>query len=84
MSMSNLHHVVVLIICIHNLRHACDDSSDYPVKHEESYYRWIYTDQCFLQPYEGFGIILAITLGYLFVDLSALVFCYEEWTSVQK
>ena len=84
MSMSNLHHLFVLIFCIYNLRHACDDNSDYPVTHDEPYYRWIYSDQCFMQPYEGFGILLTITLGYLVMDLTALVFYYEEWTSVRK
>ena len=84
MSMSNLHHVIVLLFCIFNLRHACGDNSDYPVEHAEPYYRWIHSDQCFMQPYEGFGILLAITLGYLVMDLTALIFCYEEWTSVQK
>lgn len=84
MSMSNVHHIIVLVICLYNLIYACHDSSNYPVQHEKQYFRWIHTDQCFLQPYEGFGILLSITLGYLVMDLSALLLCYKERTSVQK
>ena len=84
MSMNNLHHVIALAFCIYNIRHACDENSDFPVSHEQPLYRWIYDDQCFIQPYAGFGIVLCISLGYLVMDLGAIVFFYAEWTSLHK
>lgn len=82
--MSNLHHVIVLFVSIHNIAHACNKQSDWPVADESrQYFRWLSNNTCFLQPYAGFANCLCITLAYLTMDTIAVSCIYPERSSIQ-
>lgn len=77
--MSNLHHVIVLFISLHNIVYACSDDADWPVEDKSrQYFRWVTNDICFLQPYSGFAKCLAVTLAYLTMDTIAVSCIYPE------